>query len=120
MMWYRFCLLAGLCSGSSSSGLEGMVLSKLLPVVALPFLCAGESGVGRSAMAEVLGRLAADGPGVTATQIHHSRHLTRSVLLLLRQPWQRYWLMVEVEQQQKSGLGGAGVGCAKKAAVEGN
>ncbi|KAK8690792.1 hypothetical protein V6N13_074318 [Hibiscus sabdariffa] len=60
MTWYRLCLLAGLCSVSSSSGLEGMLLPKLLPAVAFPFLRAGESGVGRSPMAEVAGVGAAE------------------------------------------------------------
>ncbi|KAK8676356.1 hypothetical protein V6N13_034406 [Hibiscus sabdariffa] len=60
MTWYRLCLLAGLCSGSSSSGLEGMFLPKLMASLALPFLHAGESGVRRSAIAEVVGVGAAE------------------------------------------------------------
>ncbi|KAK8562126.1 hypothetical protein V6N12_049175 [Hibiscus sabdariffa] len=55
-----------LVSGSSSSGLEGMVLPKLLPAVALPFLHAGESGVGHSAMAEVAGVGAAERIGTVS------------------------------------------------------
>ncbi|KAK8694352.1 hypothetical protein V6N13_071906 [Hibiscus sabdariffa] len=58
--------LAGLCSGSSSYGLEGMFLPKLLPALALPFLCAGKSGIGRSAMAEVAGVGAAERIGTAS------------------------------------------------------
>ncbi|KAK8627926.1 hypothetical protein V6N13_063642 [Hibiscus sabdariffa] len=60
MTWYRLCLLASLYSGSSSSGLEGMSRPTLLPALALSFLCAGESGVWRSAMAQVVGVGAAE------------------------------------------------------------
>ncbi|KAK9010443.1 hypothetical protein V6N11_036952 [Hibiscus sabdariffa] len=67
MTWYRLCLLADLCSGSSSSGLEGIFLPKLLPAVALPFLHVGESGVERSAMAEVTGVGTAERIGTAMT-----------------------------------------------------
>ncbi|KAK8578444.1 hypothetical protein V6N13_116288 [Hibiscus sabdariffa] len=66
MMWYHLCLLAGRCIWSSSSGLEGACLAMVLPAGALPFLRAGESGVGRSAMAELAGFEAGERMG-TAT-----------------------------------------------------
>ncbi|KAK8515906.1 hypothetical protein V6N12_016212 [Hibiscus sabdariffa] len=54
-MWYLLCLLAGRCSCSSSSGLDGACLEMVLPAGALLFLRAGEFGVGRSVIAELAG-----------------------------------------------------------------
>ncbi|KAK8574420.1 hypothetical protein V6N12_062114 [Hibiscus sabdariffa] len=54
-MWYLLCLLTGQCICSSSSGLEAACLKTVLPAGALPFLRAGESGVVRSAMADLAG-----------------------------------------------------------------
>ncbi|KAK9031639.1 hypothetical protein V6N11_055932 [Hibiscus sabdariffa] len=66
MMWYFLYLLAGRCSCSSSSGLDGAFLDMVLPAGALPFLQAGESGVGRSARAELAGVGAGDRIGTSA------------------------------------------------------
>ncbi|KAK8499755.1 hypothetical protein V6N12_076231 [Hibiscus sabdariffa] len=66
MIWYLLYLLAGRCSWSSSSGLDGACLETVLPAGALPFLRAGESGVGRSAMAELAGVGAGDRIGTSA------------------------------------------------------
>ncbi|KAK8694443.1 hypothetical protein V6N13_071995 [Hibiscus sabdariffa] len=54
-MWYLLCLLASRCNCSSSSGLDGACLEMVLPTDALPFLRVGESGVVRSAKAELAG-----------------------------------------------------------------
>ncbi|KAK9042343.1 hypothetical protein V6N11_017420 [Hibiscus sabdariffa] len=66
MMWYLLCLLAGRCSCSSSSWLDGACLETVLPAGALPFLQAGESGVGHSAMAELASVGAGDRIGTSA------------------------------------------------------
>ncbi|KAK8582296.1 hypothetical protein V6N13_032052 [Hibiscus sabdariffa] len=69
MIWYLRLRLAGRCSASSSSGLDGLPWSKLCLAVALPRFLVGESGVGLAITAAVVGvgaaeRIGAAGAGV--------------------------------------------------------
>ncbi|KAL4290730.1 hypothetical protein GQ457_14G015460 [Hibiscus cannabinus] len=68
MTWYLL-LLVGRCSTSSSSGLAEVLLPSVRPAVALPLFLAGESRVGLSTAAAVVGvgvadRIGAAGAGV--------------------------------------------------------
>ncbi|KAK9034788.1 hypothetical protein V6N11_076845 [Hibiscus sabdariffa] len=69
MTWYLLLLLTGRCFASSSSRLKGISLPKLLPAFALPFLLVGDSGVGRSATAEVVGVGAAERIGTVGAGV---------------------------------------------------
>ncbi|KAK8992080.1 hypothetical protein V6N11_044972 [Hibiscus sabdariffa] len=55
--------------GFGTGRLDGSSLPIVLPAVALPFLLAGESGVGRSATAEVVGVGAAESIGAAGAGV---------------------------------------------------
>ncbi|KAK8661306.1 hypothetical protein V6N13_052200 [Hibiscus sabdariffa] len=107
MMWYLLCLLAGRCSCSSSSVLDGAVLEMCLPAGALPFLRVEVSGMRSSLELEPAGKLGRIEDGallVIVNRIYHSHHQMRNELLQLHQPSQRGWQKVVVEWQPRSWL----------------
>ncbi|KAK8644668.1 hypothetical protein V6N13_123969 [Hibiscus sabdariffa] len=136
MTWYFLLLFGGRCS-ASSSGLEGISLSKILPAFALPFLRVGEPGVERSATAEVVGVGAAESigtagagvPVIGSSACRQSRgdcqsktsfsssdeKWTSSVAPSLADVVADGWAAAET-----LGWGGVADGCAKKRAVAGN
>ncbi|KAK9043163.1 hypothetical protein V6N11_071511 [Hibiscus sabdariffa] len=69
MIWYLLLRLAGRCSASSSSGLDGLPWSKLRLAVALPRFLVGESGVGLAITAAVVGVGAAEKIGAAGADV---------------------------------------------------
>ncbi|KAK8510791.1 hypothetical protein V6N12_009633 [Hibiscus sabdariffa] len=89
MIWYLRLRLAGRCSASSSSGLDGLPWSKLRLAVALPCFLVGESGVGLAITAAVVGvgvaeRIRAAGAGVDVDGPSASSSSSRG-------GWLRWW-----------------------------
>ncbi|KAL4311662.1 hypothetical protein GQ457_01G012210 [Hibiscus cannabinus] len=69
MTWYLLMRLAGRWSASSSFGMEDDYLPNDLPAVALPLFRAGESGVGLSTAADVVGFGAAERIGAARASV---------------------------------------------------
>ncbi|KAL4363468.1 hypothetical protein GQ457_04G020600 [Hibiscus cannabinus] len=69
MTWYRRLRLAGCCFAASSSGLDGLPWSTILPAVGLPLFLVRESGVGRSMAAAVVGVGAEDKIGTAGAGV---------------------------------------------------